>query len=123
HGGEGLHDGVDHALRGLVIAAYHGAIGVGAQHGARRHDHPQRAIASLVGRSVGRHERLHGVVHAGAGDVVRGVDGTESLAVGAREVEGRLVAALLDADPDADAPGLDAVVVEGVLALPGAVAT
>ena len=120
-GGERLEDGVDGALRGLVVAAHHGSVGVGVQEIAGRHDHAERPVAAVVGRHLRRGDRLDRVVHGGARDVVRGVDRAARLRRRPREVERRLVAADLHAHPDRQRSVVDAVVVEPVLAGPHAV--
>ncbi len=104
-----------------MVAAHHGAIGIAVQHSPPGHDHPERAIAPLVGRHVGGGQRFHRIVDRRAGDEVRGVHGPSGLGIGAAEVERGPVPALVDAHVDADGAVIDAVVVEPVLALPDSV--
>ena len=101
-----------------MVAADDGTVRVRVEQAPARHDDVERTVAAVVGRHLGRDQRLHRVVHRRAGDEGRRVHRPPRLGRRVREVEGRLVAADQDPHAHTEGPIVHAVVVEPVLAFP-----
>ena len=118
--GEGAENHVPHHVAGrTAIADGSGALRV--EDRARGGHHLDRAEVAGIGRKIGIDQRLHGVIDAREHGVPHHVARARHLRIGAGEVEGEPIVLDRHLDPRAHRPRRDAVVIDDVFVLVGAV--